>query len=331
MTTPNAEFYAAQSVLPPSTYAFVSGGAGTESTVRRNFDAWEGMRLPHRLPANVGQRDMFTTILGTQSMAPVAVAPMGGLGAVMPGADLAIARACEKAGVPMVVSTMASSTIEDIAAAGADLAFQLYPIRNRDVQADLIDRAEQAGYHALVVTIDTPMRHGSAREQTTGFTLPTPANFHNLDDAEIDPSFTWGDLEVLVGKTRMPVWVKGVLTAEQAQRAMRAGANGVIVSNHGGRQSDVAPATAGALPTVATTLEGPGLLVDSGVTTGSDVLRALALGADGALIGRQVVYGLAAGGEQGAHAVLTRIIGELDRAMACAGCSTLGDAKTLRA
>ncbi|GAA2812720.1 alpha-hydroxy acid oxidase [Saccharopolyspora taberi] len=299
--------------------------------MRANFANWDAIRLGHRLPADVGQRSMFTTVLSTQSAAPLAVAPMGGAGAVAPEADLAIARACKKAGVPMVVSTMASSSIEDIAATGAELAFQLYPLRNKDVQADLVRRAEESGCHALVVTIDTPLRHGSQREQATGFTLPDPAHFHDVADAEIDPTTTWGDIEVLAGTTRLPVWIKGVLSPTQAQRAVRAGAAGVIVSNHGGRQSDAAPATASVLPTIAGTMNDSGVLVDSGITTGTDVLRALALGADGVLIGRQILYGLAADGEQGVQAVLTRIISELDRALACAGCATLAEAKTLRA
>ncbi|MFI0465328.1 alpha-hydroxy-acid oxidizing protein [Saccharopolyspora sp. 5N102] len=134
----------------------------------------------------------------------------------------------------------------------------------------------------------------------------------------------------MAGATRLPVWIKGVLSPEQARRAIRAGAAGVIVSNHGGRQFDAAPATASVLPAVADTVNGAGVLVDSGITTGTDVLRALALGADAVLIGRQVLHGLAAGGERGVQAVLDRIIGELDRAMACAGCATLGDIERLR-
>lgn len=330
-TTPVAEFYAAQAALPASAFAFVAGGAGTESTVRSNFASWEAVRLAHRLPADVSQRNTFTTLLSTQSAAPLAVAPMGGAGVIAPEADLAIARACKKAGVPMVVSAMASNPIEDIAETGADLAFQLYPLRNKDVQADLIRRAEEAGSHALVVTIDTPLRHGSQREQATDFELPAPAHFHDVADAELDPTTTWGDIEVLVGTTRLPVWIKGVLSPTQAQRAVRAGAAGVIVSNHGGRQSDTAPATASVLPAVAGATNTSGVLVDSGITSGTDVLRALALGADGVLIGRQVLYGLATGGEEGVHSVLTRIITELDRALACAGCATLGEAETLRA
>ncbi|MFI0465329.1 alpha-hydroxy acid oxidase [Saccharopolyspora sp. 5N102] len=163
-----------QAALPAAAFAFVSGGSGTESTVRDNFTGWGAIRLAHRLPADVGQRHMFTTLLSAQSAAPLAVAPMGGAGAVAPEADLAIARACKAAGVPMVVSTMASTSVEDIAATGAELAFQLYPLRNKDVQADLVRRAEEAGCHALVITIDTPLRHGSYREQAAGFSCPAP-------------------------------------------------------------------------------------------------------------------------------------------------------------
>lgn len=331
LANPAAEFHAAQSVLPTSAFAFIAGGAGHESTVRANFTAWDAVRLTHQLPADVGVRTLFTTLLSTQSAAPIAVAPMGGAGAVAPDADIAIARACQQAGVPMVVSTMASNPIEDIAATGAELAFQLYPLRNKDVQADLIRRAEEVGSHALVVTIDTPLRHGSQREQATGFTLPDPAHFHDAADAEIDPTTTWGNIEVLAGTTHLPVWIKGVLSPTQAQRAVRAGAAGVIVSNHGGRQFDAAPSTPSVLPAIAETMQDSGVLVDSGVTTGTDVLRALALGADGALIGRQILYGLAAGGERGVQSVLNRIIAELDLALACAGCATLGDAARLPA
>ncbi|WP_338601586.1 alpha-hydroxy acid oxidase [Saccharopolyspora sp. SCSIO 74807] len=332
--TPEMEEYAARAVLSSPVFAFVAGAAGSRETTKGlNRHRWDAVRLAHQLPADVARRDLRSRVFGIDSSAPMAVAPMGSLGAVYPDGDLEVARACAVAGIPMVVSTMASSPVEDIAVTGAALVFQLYALRDKHHQRDLVRRAEAAGCRALVLTIDTPVRHGSARESSADCEQRAPKGHFVEGDADIDPALTMEEITALVEQTSLPVWIKGVLRPSQAERALRAGACGVIVSNHGGRQSDAAPATADVLPAVVDAVaESPvdaGVMVDSGIVTGTDVLRALALGASGVLVGRHVAYALAAYGELGVIMTLTRLRRELDRALACSGSATPADARSL--
>ncbi|GAA4852342.1 alpha-hydroxy acid oxidase [Saccharopolyspora rosea] len=322
---PAAEVAAARAALPEPAFAFVAGGAGNGAAAERNRQAWGAVQMTPRLPADVGQRHMATTVLGMPAAAPIAIAPMGGLGAIHPDGVWALACAAADCGLPIVVSCMSTERIEGMATTGAQWALQLYPLVDKAVQTDLTHRAVEWGAQALVLTIDTPLRHGSDWENATGFTPPIPA----IADTTIDPRMTWDDVERLIEDSPLPVWIKGVLSPLHAEQALRRGAAGMVVSNHGGRQLDAAPATAHVLPAVAARVtEMPmhaGIAVDSGITTGTDVLRALTLGADSVLVGRQVAFGLAHG-EEGAARVLGRIISELDTAMACAGCATISDA-----
>jgi 4-hydroxymandelate oxidase len=248
----------------------------------------------------------------------------------------------------MVVSTMASSSLEEVAqAATGPLWFQLYVYKEREVTREFVQRAEASGYQALVLTVDTPRLGRRERDARNRFTLPPGITVRNLEVAGrreaarwsdsssffeyahdlLDPSVTWEALDWLRSTTTLPIVLKGVLTADDAERAVETGMAGVIVSNHGGRQLDGAIATIDALPEIADRVAGRiPLLLDGGVRRGTDVLKALALGARAVLIGRPYLWGLAAGGESGVVRVLEILRGELELAMALAGCPTLEDA-----
>jgi 4-hydroxymandelate oxidase len=260
---------------------------------------------------------------------------MGLAGQVWPHGDLEIAAACAEVGVPFVVSTMASARVEDIVKSGARCAFQLYWLRDAVVRRALVDRAERAGCVALVVTVDAPVRRGSERERAAEYRPGDDVRPAMTDSTEIDPSLGWSDVEELIASTSLPVYVKGILSPEGAQRAYAVGAVGVVVSNHGGRQLDCALPTALALPRVKRALHATGqpfdVVVDGGITTGTDVIKALALGASSVLVGRQVLYGLARSGMQGVLGVLRRIIAELDQNLMLAGCTAPVQAENLPA
>ncbi|MCI2418616.1 alpha-hydroxy-acid oxidizing protein [Saccharopolyspora sp. K220] len=334
--TGEAEQAAARAVLTEPTWAFVSGAAGSSETSKvANRLAWDSVFLEHQLPVDVSRSSTHGVVFGVASEAPIAVAPMGLAGLVWPHGDLEIAAACAEVGVPVVVSTMASARVEDIVKSGAQCAFQLYWLRDSAVRRELVDRAEQAGCVALFVTVDAPVRRGSERERAAEFSPGGDVRPAMTDSTELDASLGWADIERLVASTSLPVYVKGILSPEAAQRAHAAGAAGVVVSNHGGRQLDCALPTALALPRVKRALPENGrsfdVLVDSGITTGTDVVRALALGASAVLVGRQILYGLARGGMQGVLNVLRRMTAELGQTLMMTGCTTPAEAETLPA
>ncbi|MEU6270256.1 alpha-hydroxy acid oxidase [Saccharopolyspora shandongensis] len=332
--TPAGEEAAARAVLSAPTWAFVFGAAGAEETSKlANRRAWDSVFLEHRLPADVSRRSSGSVVFGVASEAPIAVAPMALPAQVWPHGDLEIAAACAEVGIPVAVSTMASARIEDIAKSGARCAFQLYWLRDAALRRQLVARAEDAGCVALLITVDAPVPRGSERERFVGYQPGVDVEPVMAGSAEIDPSLSWPDIEELIASTRLPVYVKGILSPEAAQRAQAAGAAGVVVSNHGGRQLDCALPTALALPRVNRALHatdrGFDVVVDSGITTGTDVVRALALGASSVLIGRQVLYGLARGGMQGVLNVLRRITAEFAQTLTMTGCTTPAEAANL--
>jgi isopentenyl diphosphate isomerase/L-lactate dehydrogenase-like FMN-dependent dehydrogenase len=317
---------------------------------------------------------------GRPLAAPIAIAPMAMMRLAHPDGELAMASAAARAGLPMVVSTMGTAALEDVAdaakaaaaAAGTatatpPLLFQLYVTRDRAFTASLVQRAEAAGFAAIVVTVDVPVLGKREADERLGFALPPGLRLANLeglaDDGDesagsaaggaaasttasvataaspgsrlaalfqrnIDASLTWTFVAWLRTVTRLPIWVKGVLAPDDALLALRAGVGGLIISNHGGRQLDGAPAAADCVrPIAAAVRRRIPVWVDGGVRRGADVLRALALGADGVLVGRPILYGLALGGVGGAGAALDLLTGELRRSMALAGCPTLADAR----
>jgi lactate 2-monooxygenase len=339
---------AAAQRLSPSAFDYVAGGAGAETTIVTNAAEFERWVLRPRMMTDIHERDTRTELFGRPLPAPVLLAPVGALGIVHPAGDLAVARASAATGVPMVASTLTSSTLEEIAAALGPTQgwFQLYWGPNRDVNLSLVQRAEKAGYSALVVTLDTRYIGWRERDLDNGYlpflggvglgnflsdpvfrsTLAKPPEV-DLATAVVaaigligDPSFTWNDLRFLSERTSMPILVKGILEAEDAIAAMEAGANGLIVSNHGGRQVDGSVPALRSLPAVVAEAGAQiPVLFDSGIRRGADMAKALAFGARAVLVGRPYVWGLAVDGEAGVRTVLENLLADFDLTMALCG------------
>ena len=338
----------------PEPFGYVAGSAGTEGTARENRAAFDRWRIVPRFLRDVSARDLSTTILGTSFPAPIALAPVGVQGIVHEEAELAVARAAASLRVPIVLSTVSSYRMEEVAEAGGDSPrwFQLYWPRDRDVASSFIGRAKAAGFTALVVTLDTFILAWRPRDLGAAY-LPflqrmglanyesDPAFLAGLEKSPEDdpgasvlrwltmfgdPTKKWDDLVWLREQWDGPLLLKGVLHPEDARKAADAGVDGVIVSNHGGRQIDGEIASLDALPGVVDAVgDRMTVLLDSGVRTGSDVVKALALGAKAVLIGRPYVYGLGLGGEDGVRHVLRSLLAEFDLTMALAGCRNLAD------
>lgn len=339
---------AARPLLDAAVWDYIAGGSGEESTLADERAAYRRYRLRPRVLVDVERIDPATTLLGAHVSFPVGIAPMAYHGLVDPLGEVATVRAAGAVGALTVVSMFASTTLEDVAAAATGpLWFQLYVLRRREVTEALVARAEAAGYGALVVTVDTPRMGRRERDLRNGFHLPPHVRPVNLDDGlttalhaardgesavgrhaarHHDAALTWRDVEWLRSLTALPIVLKGVLTAEDARRAVDAGVGGIVVSTHGGRQLDGAVAALDALPEVVDAAGGDlEVLVDGGVRRGTDVLIALALGARAVLVGRPVLWGLAVGGEAGAGRVLSTLRDELEDAMALSGRPTLAD------
>ncbi|MBM7169128.1 alpha-hydroxy-acid oxidizing protein [Streptomyces sp. G44] len=328
---------AARSRLAPAVWDFFEGGAGEERTLAANAGAFDRLWLRPRVLRGAVHPETATTILGRSWDAPVAVAPLGYHTLAHPLGELATVRGTAAAArVPVVISTFAGRGIEEIAAAadGGPLWLQVYCLRDRAMTRRLIERAEGVGCEALVLTVDTPHMGRRLRDLRNGFRLPAgivPANLEGHDftvpaahaAAEFAP-LDWSVVEWLRSVSALPVLLKGILTDTDAARAVEAGADGIVVSNHGGRQLDGVPATLDALPEIVTAVDGRvPVLLDGGVRRGRDVLAALALGADAVLVGRPVLHGLAVDGAQGVTDVLNILLGELTDAMGLAGLSEL--------
>jgi lactate 2-monooxygenase len=338
----------AAEALEPGPFDYIAGGAGSEATIRANREAFERVRLLPRMLRGNRERDLAVTVLGTPSPAPILLAPVGVLSIAHAEGELAVARAAAASGLPFVVSSAASHSLEQVAEAMGDAPrwFQLYWINDREVAASLVGRAEASGYGAVVVTLDTPLLGWRERDLRRAYLpfltgegcaqffsdpvfrsrLERPpeedmlaaaaamlATFPNLD-------LTWDDLDWLRAQTRLPLLVKGVLAAEDAALAFEHGADGVIVSNHGGRQVDGAIAALDALVGVRAAVGADAVvLMDGGIRRGADVVKALALGADAVLLGRPYAYGLAVGGRDGVEAVIRHLLADTDLTLALLG------------
>ncbi|RBQ09324.1 alpha-hydroxy-acid oxidizing protein [Micromonospora sp. LHW51205] len=348
-----ADFAAlARAVLPPDVWDFVDGGSGAETALAANRAALDRVAVLPRMLAGVDDPSTEAALPGGRAALPVAVAPMAYQRLLHPDGEPALAAAARAAGVPYVASTLASTPIEEIAATGATVWFQLYWLRDRALVADLLDRASAAGCAAVMVTVDVPVLGRRLRDVRNGFALPPHVTAANLPGGRDDlahqgtpgvsavavhtgavfaPALSWADLEWLRERTRVPLLVKGILDARDAVRAADAGVDAVVVSNHGGRQLDAAPASAAVLPEVVEAVDRRcAVLLDSGVRGGVDVLRALALGADGVLLGRPLLWALAAGGRAGAEAALALLAAELRDALILSGCPDPASARRLR-
>jgi lactate 2-monooxygenase len=344
----------AKSALSVEAFDYVAGGAGSEDTVRANLEAFRRWRLVPRFLRDVANRDLGVEILGQRLPAPLLLAPIGVLSIVHDEADLAVARAAAALGVPMILSTASSAPMEQVAQVMGEAPrwFQLYWPRSDDLAASFVQRAERSGFSAVVVTVDTfflgwrerdirnaylPFLHGDGlanyltdpvfRQVVGDDPRQDPARtFEFFAQVFSDPSRTWSDLERLREATRLPILVKGVLHPDDARQAVDHGAAGVIVSNHGGRQLDGAIAALDALPRVVDAVGSQTtVLFDSGIRRGSDILKAMALGARSVLLGRPYAYGLAVAGESGVRDVILNLIADLDLTLGLTGCASLAE------
>lgn len=331
----------ASEALDAGPLGYFSGGAWDEFTLRENVDVWRRWRLRPRMLVDVGEVSTATELLGSEISMPIVVAPVAFQRMAHADGEPGMARAAAEAGTLMCLSTIATARPSEVAEAapGGHRWFQLYCFRDRAVTQALIDEAAEFGYEAIVLTVDAPRLGWRERDLRSGFVVPASITVPSVAAALgadkpigvaeafglLDPTITWVDLEQLVSGCDLPVLVKGVLTAEDAELALEHGAAGVIVSNHGGRQLDGVAPSAEALPEVADAISGRGLvLVDGGVRRGTDVLVALALGANAVMVGRPALWGLAADGERGALRVLQILRNELELALALAGCPSPG-------
>ena len=337
---------AAKGRLTALAYEYYVGGANDEVTLRENRSAFERLALRYHVLVDVSRRSTKTTVLGNPVDLPVLVAPTAFQRLACEEGEIATARAAAAAGTVMILSTASTCTIEDVGAVGGTQWFQLYVYSDRGLTKALIERAEACGMSAVVLTVDAPILGRRERDLRNRFHLPdgirlanvpssgsvpVPAGagepgLHNYLSSGIDAALTWKDVDWLRSITRLPVLIKGIVRGDDAARAVEHGAAGIIVSNHGGRQLDTAIASVRALPEVAEAVAGRAeVLLDGGIRRGTDVVKAIALGARAVLLGRPVVWGLAAGGETGARRVLELLRSEVDLAMALCGCPTIGD------
>ena len=318
--------------LEAGAHGYYAGGAGDELTLRDNVVAYQRWQLRPRVLVDVAECTTKTTVLGHELSMPLVIAPVAFQRVAHPDGEVGMARAAGAVGTAMCLSTLATSTFAQVAETGAQRWFQLYVFSDRQVTAELIARAREAGFTALLVTVDTPVLARRERDQRTGFTIPPEITVAALGHggvtpaeafAQVSPSVTWHDLERLVAESGLPVVVKGVLTAEDARLACDHGVAGVVVSNHGGRQLDGVSATIDALPEVVEAIDGRiEVLIDGGVRRGGDVVKALALGAGAVLAGRAPLWGLAVDGEAGARAVLELLRDEIRVALGLIGCTS---------
>lgn len=346
--------YRARQVLPNGPFGYVAGGAGSEDTMRANSDAFQLWRIQPQLLNNVSNRDLTVSLFGQTFPVPFLLAPIGLQEIVHPEADFASSRAAASLGVPYVLSSVASRSIESVAAVMGNSPrwFQLYWGKDLDVVGSMVQRAERAGYGAIVITIDLPTRGWRGRDQRNEY-FPARAGVGTANymtdpvfrsklkrppeedmDAALDlflsiyfnPTLTWNDLHLLRNYTKLPILLKGVLSPEDAELALYYGIDGIIVSNHGGRQLDGEIAALAAMPKIVEVVKRRiPILMDSGIRGGSDVIKAIALGASSVLLGRPYIYGLAVAGEQGVHRVLTNLITETDLSLANSGKKSISE------
>lgn len=333
----------ARQALPKMYYDFFSGGAEDQHTLRENIDAFSRIMIRPRILTDVSRIDISTTILGYRISAPIMVAPTSMHQLAHPEGEVATARAAASCSTIMVLSFSSTCTIEEVASScDAVRFFQLYIYKRRDVSAQLVHRAERNGYKAIVLTADTPFLGRREADIKNKMIAPPLKNLEGLISTKndfnegsnlqayasqyFDASVTWEDIAWLRSITKLPILIKGILTPEDAIRAVEAGIDGIVVSNHGARQLDFVPATISVLEEVVLAVGGRvPVLFDGGVRRGTDIFKALALGAKAVLIGRPVIYGLAARGEHGVRTVIQMLKDELELSMALAGCPSLKD------
>jgi 4-hydroxymandelate oxidase len=337
----------ARATLPAATFDYFAGGACDEVTLAENRRAFDAIALRYHVLTDVSRRELGTTLLDQPVTAPIVVAPMAFQRLAHPDGELGMARAAGGLGLVMTASTFSTASLEEIAAAASGpLWFQLYVHQDRGITTELVQRAAATGYAALVLTVDVPEIGRRERDDRNAFRLSTDlrvANFvprtsealqggaagshlANFIQGMRDPSFSWKDLAWLRSLSDLPLIVKGLVRVDDAVRAVEHGVAGIVVSNHGGRQLDTAVTGVRALPDIAAAVGDRLLLMmDGGIRRGTDIIKALALGAGAVMVGRPALWGLAADGEAGARRVLELLVKELDLAMALCGTPRLSD------
>jgi len=337
----------ARATLPAATFEYFAGGACDEVTLTENRRAFDELALRYRVLVDVSRREIATSLLGSAVSAPIVVAPMAFQRLAHADGETGMARAAGSLGMLFTASTFSTCSLEEIAtAATGPLWFQLYVHQDRGITRDLVQRAAAAGYRALVLTVDVPEIGRRERDERNAFRLTADlrvANFRPQTSEPLqgdapgshlarfisgmrDPSFSWKDLEWLRSLSDLPLIVKGLVRPDDARTAVKRGVAGIVVSNHGGRQLDTAVAGLHALPAIADAVgDRTVLMMDGGIRRGTDIVKALALGARAVMVGRPVLWGLAVGGEAGACRVLELLRDELDLALALCGTPRLSD------
>ncbi|WP_066380632.1 MULTISPECIES: alpha-hydroxy acid oxidase [unclassified Anabaena] len=341
----------AKTHLSKMAFDYYSSGAWDEITLQENRTAFERIKLRPKMLVDVSHINLKTTILGQPLEFPLLIAPMAFQCLAHPEGETATAKAAASAGVGMVLSTLSTTSLEAVAEVGSQFPdsqqwFQLYIHKDRGLTRALVERAYAAGYKALCLTVDAPVLGQRERDRRNEFVLPSGLHLANLATMsgleipyqpgesglfsyfaqQLNPALTWQDLEWLQSLSPLPLVLKGILRGDDAVRAVEYGAKAIVVSNHGGRQLDGAIASLDALPEIVTAVNGRvEILVDGGIRRGTDILKALAIGANAVLIGRPILWGLAVAGQSGVSHVLSLLQNELNLAMALSGCSQLQD------
>lgn len=342
----------ARKKLAAGPFGYVYGGAGAGDTMRANIEAFQKYRIRPRICCETTKRDLSVTLLGKQFPFPFLLAPIGVLSILHPAAELAVAQAAAKLGVPYILSNVSTKSMEEVAEAMGDALrwFQLYPPINRELSKSFLKRAEAAGYSAIVVTVDSTLLgwretdlanvylpfltgHGMGNYFTDPVFLadleePPEKNLKAAVKKALDEGnnthFTWKELEWMKQQTPLPVWLKGVTHPDDAVLAVEHGVDGIIVSNHGGRQLDGAVATLEVLPSICEAVRGKvPVILDSGVRRGADILKAISLGAAATLFGRPFAYALAVAGQVGVESVLENLIAETELQLGISGCGSI--------
>ncbi len=340
---------AARATLPKIAYDYYASGANDEITLRENHAAYERIKLKPRVLIDTSKRDLTTNVLGQSVTMPILVAPTAFHRMAHPEGEVATGRAAGKAGTIMMLSTLSTSSIEEVMSeATGPVWFQLYVYRDREATLSLVRRAESAGCKAIALTVDAQVWGRRERDIKNRFRLPKGLSIKNLMPAgreqlpkeeadsglaayvtwQFDPTLSWKEVDWLCSKAKIPVLLKGVLHPEDARLAIDHGAAGVIVSNHGARQLDTVPATIEALPEIIEAIDGKiEVLIDGGIRRGTDVFKAIALGAKAVGVGRPIIWGLAVDGEQGAKRVLDILRKDFELTMRLCGCASVQEIK----
>ena len=339
----------AATVLPQLAYDYYASGANDEITLAENQAAFKRIFLRPRMLVDVSKRSQAVNVLGAQMSMPVGIAPTAFQCMAHPDGEKATVRAAAESSTLMILSTLSNMSIEEVMSeAKGPVWFQLYVYKDRGITANLVERAQKAGCSAIVLTVDSPLLGRRERDVRNRFHLPDHLSLGNIQDLAIkqlpkdvndsglaayiaslyNTSLTWDDVEWLRSITKLPLLVKGIMRGDDAKRAVAVGVSGIVVSNHGGRQLDTVPATITVLPEIVEAVNGEvEVLLDGGIRRGTDVMKALALGAKAVFVGRPVIWGLALNGQSGVRTVLELLRNELDLAMALAGCPSLESIK----